>query len=82
MFDILHMVGNSLITLLRAGKILAMDHDSSARRKGMSSRKWSTQLEMWSSRVIIDGGHGFELSMKPSKSYSNRRYVNWSHHVV
>ena len=27
MFDILHIVGNSLITLLRTGKILAMGHD-------------------------------------------------------
>ena len=26
-FDILHIVGNSLIALLRTGKILAMGHD-------------------------------------------------------
>ena len=34
-FDILQIVGNSLITLLRAGKILAMDHDPSTRRRGI-----------------------------------------------
>ena len=34
-FDILHIVGNSPITLLRAGKILEMDHDSSMRRRGI-----------------------------------------------
>ena len=28
-FDVLYIVGNSLITLLRAGKILVMDHDPS-----------------------------------------------------
>ena len=33
MFDILHIVGNSLITLLRIGKILAMGHDPSVRRR-------------------------------------------------
>ena len=33
MFDILHIVGNSLITLLRIGKILAMGHDLSTRRR-------------------------------------------------
>ena len=29
-FDILHIVGNSLMTLLRTGKILVMAHDPSA----------------------------------------------------
>ena len=29
-FDILHIVSNSMITLLRTGKILAMGHDPSA----------------------------------------------------
>ena len=33
MFDIFHTVDNSLITLLRVGKILAMDHDQSVRRR-------------------------------------------------
>ena len=32
-FDILHIVGNSLITLLRIGNILEMDLDSSTRRR-------------------------------------------------
>ena len=32
---ILHILGNSLITLLRADKILAMDNDPFARRKGI-----------------------------------------------
>ena len=31
MFDILHVFGNGPITLLRTGKILAMDHDPSTR---------------------------------------------------
>ena len=35
MFDILHILGNSLITLLRTGKILALGHDPSVRRRGI-----------------------------------------------
>ena len=35
MFDILHIVGNSSITLLRTSKILAMGHDPSTQRKGI-----------------------------------------------
>ena len=35
MFDILHIVGNRPITLLRAGKILEMDHDPSTRMRGI-----------------------------------------------
>ena len=35
MFDIFHIVSNSLITLLRVGKILAMDHDLSAQKRGI-----------------------------------------------
>ena len=34
-FDILHIGFNGSITLLRAGKILAMDHDLSLRRRGI-----------------------------------------------
>ena len=34
-----------------------------------------------SGRVIIAGGHGFESSTKPSKSYLNKRDVNWSCHA-
>ena len=34
-FDILHIGFNGSITLLRAGKILEMDHDSSLRRRGI-----------------------------------------------
>ena len=34
-FDILHIVGNSPITLMRTGKILAMGHDSSAGMRGI-----------------------------------------------
>ena len=34
-FDILYVFGNGLITLLRTGKILAMDHDPSARVRGL-----------------------------------------------
>ena len=33
MFDILQILYNSLITLLRTGKVLVMGHDSSARRR-------------------------------------------------
>ena len=32
-------------------------------------------------RVINARGHDFEPSTKPSKSYPNRRDVNWSHHT-
>ena len=39
MFDILHIGYNGSITLLRAGKILAMDHDPSLRKRGMSSQE-------------------------------------------
>ena len=35
MFDILHIVDNGSITLLRTSKILAMGHDPSARRRGI-----------------------------------------------
>ena len=34
-FDILHIGCNGSITLLRVGKILAMDHDPSSRRRGI-----------------------------------------------
>ena len=34
-FDILHIVSNNLISLLRTGKILAMDYDPSTRRRGI-----------------------------------------------
>ena len=34
-FDILHRVDNSSITLMRADKILLMNHDSFARRRGI-----------------------------------------------
>ena len=34
-FDILHILGNSLITLLRIDKILVMGYDPSARRRGI-----------------------------------------------
>ena len=34
-FDILHIGGNSMIILLKADKVLAMDHDASARRRGI-----------------------------------------------
>ena len=34
-FDILHIGGNSSITLLRVGKVLAMDHDTSALGRGI-----------------------------------------------
>ena len=32
---------------------------------------------MPSGKIIIAGGHGYESLTKPSKSYSNRRDVNW-----
>ena len=35
MFDILYVFSNSSITLLRTSKILAMDHDLSARGRGI-----------------------------------------------
>ena len=35
MLDILHIVGNSPITLLRVGKILVMGHDPSTRMRGI-----------------------------------------------
>ena len=35
MLDILHVVSNGPITLLRTGKILAMGHDPSSRRRGI-----------------------------------------------
>ena len=35
-FNILHIVGNSPITLLRTGKILAMGHDPTMQMRGMS----------------------------------------------
>ena len=35
MFDILDILGNSSITLLRAGKVLAMGHDPFALKRGI-----------------------------------------------
>ena len=35
LFDILHIVSNSSITLLRTGNILVMGHDLSSRRRGI-----------------------------------------------
>ena len=32
-------------------------------------------------QVISAGGHGFDPLTKPSKSYMNRRDVNWSSQV-
>ena len=48
-----------------------------------SHRIWSGFWEgdAASGRVISAGGHGFEPSTKPSKSYPNRRDVNWSRHA-
>ena len=42
-FDILHVSCNGPITLMRTGKILAMDHDPSAGGRDicLSSRGWS-----------------------------------------
>ena len=34
-FDVLHIIGNSLITLFRTGKILAMGHDPTTRMRGI-----------------------------------------------
>ena len=49
----------------------------------LSQRIWSKFREgnAASSRVIIAGGHDFEPLTKPSKSYPNRRDMNWSHHM-
>ena len=104
-FDILHIVGSSLITLLRTIKILEMGHYPSARRRGirlfkispcnrvaetdltialksnwscMSQKIWSEfgEGDVASGRVIIAGGHDFESSTKPTKSYPNMRDGN------
>ena len=49
----------------------------------LSQKIWSRlgEGDATSGKVIIAGGHGFESSTKPSKSYSNMRYVNWSRHA-
>ena len=49
----------------------------------LSQRIWSKfgEGDAASCRVISVEGHDFEPSTKPSKSYSNRREVNWSHHA-
>ena len=49
----------------------------------LSLRIWSRfeEGDAALSRVIIAKGHDFELSKKPSKSYSNWRNVNWSCHA-
>ena len=46
----------------------------------LSQRIWFRlgEGDATSSRVIITGGHDFETSTKPSKSYPNMRDVNWS----
>ena len=50
MFDILHIVGNSPITLLRTCKILAMGHDPSTQMRGICL------FESSSSLMRCDGG--------------------------
>ena len=50
----------------------------------LSQRIWFEfgEGDATSGRVIIVEGHDFESSStKPSKSYPNRRDVNWSHHM-
>ena len=49
----------------------------------LSQRIWSGfgEGDTTSGVVIIAGGHGFEPSTKSSKSYPNRRDMNWSHHA-
>ena len=32
-------------------------------------------------RIIVVRGYDFEQSTNPSKSYPNKRYVNWSRHT-
>ena len=121
MFDILHILDNSLITLLRTGKVMAMGHDPFARRRNIclfQSSSCSTRCgggrdklhyggryrpnnciekqlvlskpKIWlgfgerdvaSGKVINARGHAFELLTKPSKSYPNRRDVNYSRHT-
>ena len=48
----------------------------------LSQRIWSRfgEGDAASGKVIIAGRHGFKPSKKPSKSYLNRRDVNWSYH--
>ena len=49
----------------------------------LSQRIWSGfgEGDVTSGRVISAGGHNFESSTKPSKSFPNMRDVNWSCHV-
>ena len=49
----------------------------------LSQKIWSGfgEGDAVSDKVIIARGHNFELLMKPSKSYPNKRDVNWSRHV-
>ena len=49
----------------------------------LSQRIWSRlgEGDAASNRVIIAEGHDFEPSTKPSKSYPNRRDMNWSRHM-
>ena len=49
----------------------------------LSQRIWSGFREghATSGRVIIARGHDFESSVKPNKSYPNRRDMNWRSHV-
>ena len=48
MFDILHVLCNGLITFLRTGKIMAMDHDTSAGGRGICLLEGSPRNpEMW-----------------------------------
>ena len=49
----------------------------------LSQRIWSKfeEGDAASGRVINVRGHDFEPSTKPSKSYLNRRDMNWSRHV-
>ena len=47
----------------------------------LSQGVWSGlgEGDVASASFVIVQGHNFDLSTKPSKSYPNRRDVNWSH---
>ena len=64
MFDILHVLCNGLITLLRVSKILAMGHDPSARGRGICLQEGDPH----SPRC---GGGGEKLCERGRNGYDN-----------
>ena len=70
MFDIFHVVYNGLITLLRTGKILAINHDLSVGSRGICLLKGDP-------RILRCGGRGEKLHERGRDGSDNCIKKQW-----